>query len=82
MEELAQKQEWLKSNRGPPQKVFDVLNDTHDFRKTSIKNATAFGGIVSAWPRLFDMPGAVCIYEINLCDYLNSSPVLFSTDPK
>ncbi len=58
-EELVSKQDWLKSNRAPIQKIFELLDETLGMRQRSIKANTDFVDIIKEWPRLFDIDGAV-----------------------
>lgn len=62
-EEIAKMQEWLKCTRGPPQKVFEKLNRTYFTRRDFIKTAKNFNEVVTSWPRLFDVEGAVGYFQ-------------------
>jgi hypothetical protein len=57
--EIMEIQEWLKHNRTPPAKVFEKLNQTLHTRKRFIKENAEMSEIITAWPRLFDIDGAV-----------------------
>jgi len=58
-EQLREVTDWLKSNKGPPAKVFEKLNDSFYSRKAFLKTAKAFSEIIKTWPRLFDVDSAV-----------------------
>ena len=60
-EEVNSIKEWLKSNRGPPSKVFEKLNQSAAARLKNTRSGVAFSEIVDNWPRLFDVDGAVSI---------------------
>ncbi|XP_035715846.1 uncharacterized protein LOC118438972 [Folsomia candida] len=51
--------EWLKSNRGPPSKIFEKLNQSPTARLKYTRSGVAFSEIISNWPRLFDVDGAI-----------------------
>jgi hypothetical protein len=58
-EEIMEIQDWLKSNRGPPSKIFEKLNQTWMTRKKYFQSGVSFGDFITAWPRMFDVDGAV-----------------------
>ncbi|OXA45446.1 uncharacterized protein LOC110856920 isoform X2 [Folsomia candida] len=59
-EEFLSIQEWLKANRGPPAKIFEKLNQSFKKRSKIFRiNKDSFENIVLAWPRLFDIDGAI-----------------------
>ncbi len=59
VEEATKLSDWLRSNRGPPARIFEVLNQTYSYRKSYLKGNVASSDVVRFCPRLFDIDGAV-----------------------